>query len=81
MPLDALAISTIPGFQIAFPFVIYSHKVVNICCVLCCHLVCRGQSHHTSLTQAKRDLKMEKIRSLNDAWKGYLKRLFDPNTA
>ena len=32
--------------------------------ILCCHLVCVG---------AKRDLKMEKIRSFSDAWKGYLK--------
>ena len=31
------------------------------------------QSHHASLTQEKRDLKMEKIRSPNDVWKGYLK--------
>ena len=31
------------------------------------------RSHHVSLMQAKRDLKMEKIRSLNHAWKDYLK--------
>ena len=31
------------------------------------------RSHRASLTQAKRDLKMENIRSLNDAWKDYLK--------
>ena len=30
-------------------------------------------SHHASLTQAKRDLKIEKIWSPNDAWKGFLK--------
>ena len=30
-------------------------------------------SHHASLRLAKRDLKMEKIRSFSDAWKGYLK--------
>ena len=30
-------------------------------------------SHHANLTQAKRDLNKEKIRSPNDAWKGYLK--------
>ena len=30
-------------------------------------------SHHASLTQAKRDLKMKKIWSPNDAWKGFLK--------
>ena len=43
--------------------------------ILRCHLVCGGgrQCHHASLTQAKRDLKTEKIRSPNDAWKGYLK--------
>ena len=31
------------------------------------------RSHHASFTQAKRDLKMEKSRSTNDAWKGFLK--------
>ena len=38
---------------------------------LCCHLVCGGgrQGHHAGLTQAKRDLKREQIKS----WKGYLK--------
>ena len=29
--------------------------------------------HHESLPHEKRDLEKEKIRSLNDAWKGYLK--------
>ena len=32
-----------------------------------------SQSHHARLTQVKRDTKKEKIRSPNDAWKGYLK--------
>ena len=32
-----------------------------------------GGGHHSSLMQRKRDLKMEKTRSLNDAWKDYLK--------
>ena len=43
--------------------------------ILYCHLVCNGRkrSRHASLTQAKRDLKKEKIWSLNDVWKGYLK--------
>ena len=36
-------------------------------------VVAGRRSHHASHTQAKRDLKMEKIRSPNDAWKGYLK--------
>ena len=42
---------------------------------LCRHLVCGGGrwSHCANLMQPKRDLKREKIRSLNDAWKGYLK--------
>ena len=31
------------------------------------------QSHHTSLTQAKKDLKKEKKMSPKDAWQGYLK--------
>ena len=42
-------------------------------CVAIQCVVVGTQSHHANLTQAKRDLKMEKIRSLNDAWKGYLK--------
>ena len=39
---------------------------------LFCVVVWR-QSNHGSLMQAKGDLQMEKIRSSNDAWKGYLK--------
>ena len=31
------------------------------------------RSHHANLQHAKKDLEMEKIRSPNDAWKGYLK--------
>ena len=35
-----------------------------------------------SIQKEKRDLKMEKIKSLNDAWKGYLKtRGLEPPTA
>ena len=36
-------------------------------------MVVERRSHHASLTKAKRVLKKEKIRSPNDAWKGYLK--------
>ena len=42
-------------------------------CVAVKSMVVRTQTHHASLTQAKRDLKKENIRSPNDEWKGYLK--------
>ena len=35
-------------------------------------MVVGSESHNASLVQAKRDLKKEKIRSPNDAWKDYL---------
>ena len=43
--------------------------------ILCCHLVCgNGKTKSPCKFYAgKRDLKMEKIRSTNDAWKGFLK--------
>ena len=36
-------------------------------------MIVERRSHHPNLTKAKRVLKKEKIRSPNDAWKGYLK--------
>ena len=51
--------------------VMCSHDL-PFCITIKCVMVGR-RSHHASLTQAKRDLKKEKIWSLNDAWKGYLK--------
>ena len=42
-------------------------------CVASKCVVVRRRSNHASLTQPKRDLKKEKIRSPSDAWKGYLK--------
>ena len=43
--------------------------------VLCCHLVCGGEEKKSSYKcyKGKKKKKKEKIRSLNDAWQGYLK--------
>ena len=42
--------------------------------ILCYHLVCGcGETKPPYLMEVQRVLKMEKIRSPNDVWKGYLK--------
>ena len=43
--------------------------------VLCCHLVCGGEETKSSYKcyTGEKKKKKEKIRSLNDAWQGYLK--------
>ena len=51
--------------------VICSHDLPFCVAIKC--LVVGRQSHNASLAQAKRDLKKDKIRSLNNAWKRHLK--------
>ena len=43
-------------------------------------MVVGWRSHHTSLTQAKKDLKKETKMSPNDAWQGYLKTWYQWNS-
>ena len=52
-------------------FVICSHDL-PFCVTIQCVVMGR-QSDHATLTQTKRDLKKEKLSSMNDAWKGCLK--------
>ena len=58
-------------FTPCFNIMICSHDL-SFCVAILCVVVGRWR-HDASLTEAKRDLKMEKIRSPNDGWKGYLK--------